>query len=278
MVRVTLPSEGLSPRSDRHAHAQCGLVGPSRVTARTGLAGRSDRPHTRDRPGTGNRGPPTRASPASMRRDGAPTRFQIRGRSHRRNTPICPATTSGRPCTTGHGPRPAVSRSMEPRPALSPATARSDDAHRLVGRLDVRRRSLAARPSTSGPPASAREDDGVAAHPRRRGQARPARRPGTTKGPGTLRYPGPSVNPPRLPEREAQELPGWIRWSEDHLMIFVTRPEPTVRPPSRMAKPRPSSMAIGWISATVISVLSPGMTISVPSGSVMTPVTSVVRK
>ena len=33
-----------------------------------------------------------------------------------------------------------------------------------------------------------------------------------------------------------------------HLMILVTRPEPTVRPPSRIAKPRPSSMAMGWIS------------------------------
>ena len=65
---------------------------------------------------------------------------------------------------------------------------------------------------------------------------------------------------------------------EGHLMILVTRPEPTVRPPSRMAKPRPSSMAIGWMSSTVISVLSPGMTISVPSGRVMIPVTSVVRK
>ena len=64
----------------------------------------------------------------------------------------------------------------------------------------------------------------------------------------------------------------------DYLMILVTRPEPTVRPPSRMAKPRPSSMAMGWISSTLISVLSPGMTISVPSGSVITPVTSVVRK
>src|SRR5438309_740771 len=63
-----------------------------------------------------------------------------------------------------------------------------------------------------------------------------------------------------------------------YLMIFVTRPAPTVRPPSRMAKRRPSSMAIGWISSTVISVLSPGMTISVPAGSVTTPVTSVVRK
>src|SRR5436190_15655429 len=58
----------------------------------------------------------------------------------------------------------------------------------------------------------------------------------------------------------------------------VTTPEPTVRPPSRMAKRRPSSMAIGWISSIVISTLSPGMTISVPSGRLATPVTSVVRK
>ena len=64
----------------------------------------------------------------------------------------------------------------------------------------------------------------------------------------------------------------------DHLVILVTRPAPTVRPPSRMANRRPSSMAIGWISSTAISVLSPGMTISVPSGRVTTPVTSVVRK
>jgi len=63
-----------------------------------------------------------------------------------------------------------------------------------------------------------------------------------------------------------------------HLLILVTRPAPTVRPPSRMAKRRPCSMAMGWISATVICVSSPGMTISVPSGNVMTPVTSVVRK
>ena len=63
-----------------------------------------------------------------------------------------------------------------------------------------------------------------------------------------------------------------------YFRIFVTVPAPTVRPPSRMAKPRPSSIAIGWIRSTVISVVSPGMTISVPSGSVMTPVTSVVRK
>ena len=61
-------------------------------------------------------------------------------------------------------------------------------------------------------------------------------------------------------------------------MMEATRPEPTVWPPSRIAKVRPCSMAIGWISSMVISTLSPGMHISVPSGRVMTPVTSVVRK
>ena len=63
-----------------------------------------------------------------------------------------------------------------------------------------------------------------------------------------------------------------------YLRILTTVPAPTVRPPSRIAKRRPSSMAIGWIRLTVISVVSPGMTISVPSGREMTPVTSVVRK
>jgi hypothetical protein len=37
-------------------------------------------------------------------------------------------------------------------------------------------------------------------------------------------------------------------------------------------------MAIGLMSSTVISVLSPGMTISTPSGSWQAPVMSVVRK
>ena len=37
-------------------------------------------------------------------------------------------------------------------------------------------------------------------------------------------------------------------------------------------------MAMGWISSTFMSVLSPGMTMSLPSGRVTTPVTSVVRK
>src|SRR5262249_1498293 len=60
--------------------------------------------------------------------------------------------------------------------------------------------------------------------------------------------------------------------------ILVTTPAPTVRPPSRMAKRSPSSIAIGVISSIFIWTLSPGMTISVPSGRVQTPVTSVVRK
>ncbi len=62
--------------------------------------------------------------------------------------------------------------------------------------------------------------------------------------------------------------------------IFVTTPEPTVLPPSRIANRRPSSMATGIpsISSTVIFTLSPGMHISTPSGRVIEPVTSVVRK
>ena len=52
-----------------------------------------------------------------------------------------------------------------------------------------------------------------------------------------------------------------------------------MRPPSRIAKRSSFSIAIGVISSTVIpSTLSPGITISRPSGSVATPVTSVVRK
>ena len=39
-------------------------------------------------------------------------------------------------------------------------------------------------------------------------------------------------------------------------MISVTVPEPTVRPPSRIAKRSPFSIAIGVISSTVIDVLS----------------------
>ena len=66
--------------------------------------------------------------------------------------------------------------------------------------------------------------------------------------------------------------------SYNYSMIVATRPDPTVRPPSRIAKVRPWLIAIGWISSIVISMLSPGMHISVPSGRLKTPVTSVVLK
>ena len=61
-------------------------------------------------------------------------------------------------------------------------------------------------------------------------------------------------------------------------MIVATRPDPTVRPPSRIANVRPWLIAIGWMSSIVISTLSPGMHISVPAGRLQTPVTSVVLK
>ena len=64
----------------------------------------------------------------------------------------------------------------------------------------------------------------------------------------------------------------------DYSMTLATTPEPTVRPPSRIAKRRPCSRAMGVIRVISMSMLSPGMTISVPSGSLMLPVTSVVRK
>ena len=64
----------------------------------------------------------------------------------------------------------------------------------------------------------------------------------------------------------------------DYFRISVTWPAPTVRPPSRIANFKPFSMAIGWISVTIRLMLSPGITISVPSGRVTSPVTSVVRK
>ena len=51
-------------------------------------------------------------------------------------------------------------------------------------------------------------------------------------------------------------------------IIFATTPAPTVRPPSRIAKRSFSSIAIGTISCTSIDTLSPGITISVPDGSV----------
>jgi hypothetical protein len=60
-------------------------------------------------------------------------------------------------------------------------------------------------------------------------------------------------------------------------MMSVIVPAPTVRPPSRMAKRAPFSSATGVCNSAVIVVLSPGITISTPSGNFNDPVTSVVR-
>jgi len=73
-------------------------------------------------------------------------------------------------------------------------------------------------------------------------------------------------------------IPPFVEKSKPYSMILATTPAPTVRPPSRIAKRRPSSIAIGAISFTVICTLSPGITISTPAGSSTAPVTSVVRK
>ena len=60
-------------------------------------------------------------------------------------------------------------------------------------------------------------------------------------------------------------------------MISVIVPAPTVRPPSRIANRAPFSSATGVINSPLIVVLSPGITISTPSGRFSVPVTSVVR-
>jgi len=64
---------------------------------------------------------------------------------------------------------------------------------------------------------------------------------------------------------------------ESYLTIDVMTPAPTVRPPSRMAKRLPVSNATGEISFTPIWMLSPGITISTPAGSSISPVMSIVR-
>jgi len=61
-------------------------------------------------------------------------------------------------------------------------------------------------------------------------------------------------------------------------MISATAPAPTVWPPSRIANRNPFSSATGVISVISHDMLSPGITISTPSGSFTSPVTSVVLK
>ncbi len=59
-----------------------------------------------------------------------------------------------------------------------------------------------------------------------------------------------------------------------YLIIFDTTPAPTVLPPSRIAKRKPSSIATGAINLTIIFVLSPGITISLPAGLRMNAIAS----
>jgi len=61
-------------------------------------------------------------------------------------------------------------------------------------------------------------------------------------------------------------------------IISVTTPAPTVLPPSLMAKRSSFSRAMGVTSSTLRVTLSPGITISTPSGSLAIPVTSVVLR
>src|SRR5262245_29548021 len=76
------------------------------------------------------------------------------------------------------------------------------------------------------------------------------------------------VPPLALGARERDDV------AHGYAMTSVTVPEPTVRPPSRMAKRAPCSSATGAISSPVVVVLPPGITISPPSGSFSVPVTS----
>src|SRR5699024_3517038 len=68
-------------------------------------------------------------------------------------------------------------------------------------------------------------------------------------------------------KKPGKSLPSFFNISSFYFWIDVTTPEPTVRPPSRIEKRVPSSIAIGEISSTSISMLSPGITISTPSGN-----------
>ena len=98
-------------------------------------------------------------------------------------------------------------------------------------------------------------------------------RPCVSTGPG---HPNPAqVTFLTMPTGLATEQ---IESQENQSRIFVTTPDPTVRPPSRIAKRTPSSIAIGTINSTSILTLSPGETISTPPISFVAPVTSVVLK
>ena len=78
--------------------------------------------------------------------------------------------------------------------------------------------------------------------------------------------------------RKVPNLIFYIDDSLDYFTMLVTTPAPTVRPPSRIAKFRPCSIAIGASNLTLKVRVSPGITISLSAGSSTSPVTSVVRK
>ncbi len=98
------------------------------------------------------------------------------------------------------------------------------------------------------------------------------RRPGLTPQGGSV-----APKTPTMP-RCKPPLPDAPIPDACYSIIFETTPAPTVRPPSRIAKRKPSSIAIGAISSTFIFTLSPGITISTSPGNSTFPVTSVVRK
>jgi len=64
----------------------------------------------------------------------------------------------------------------------------------------------------------------------------------------------------------------------NHLVISRIWPAPMVLPPSRRAKRWPFSIATGFWSSIEMVTLSPGITISTPSGRITVPVTSQVPK
>src|SRR3546814_17725924 len=68
-------------------------------------------------------------------------------------------------------------------------------------------------------------------------------------------------------KNERQGARGPLPEQVNYLVMLATTPAPTVRPPSRIAKRRPSSMAIGAIRLTFIETLSHGKTISLSAGS-----------
>jgi hypothetical protein len=100
--------------------------------------------------------------------------------------------------------------------------------------------------------------------------------PYATSGAGRAQFP---ISPTAVDGlRACSTVASSVALRGSQAMTSVTRPAPIVRPPSRMAKRWPRSMATGAMTLTSTETLSPGITISTPWGRVTVPVTSVVRK